>query len=416
MKQVFLIVSNDLKRRLRAPVAVILLMLIPVVITLIIGLVFGRSGDVDLPRIKVLLVDNDGGIFGSFLGQAMRQDHFADMIDLVPVSADEGERMMEKGKASALIEIPEGFTEHILDGRADTISVLKNPTETFLPVIVEEIVVTTALMLDRLNRIFAEQVAEARSVLEGERWPSGADFQRILDGAHDKIILAEGYVTDSLVSFEVRDAVSEETEETGLNLFAFIMPGSLLIGLLFISEISMREIFRERRSGTLGRLFSTPVDTRHYIAGKILSTFCITGIACIILLVVARLGFRIDLGRPAPLLVHFVGTILMCTGLVTLFYGFIRTERAADAVMSVVIVVLTLMGGSMVPYEQMGAGMRRIARFSPVFWANDGFKKIFLEDWGVGELALHSAILYGLAACTVVLGTVMLRRQIGKGG
>ncbi len=416
MNKVFLIVSNDLRRRLRAPVAVILLMLIPVVITLIIGLVFGRSGEVDLPRIKVLFVDNDGGIFGSFLEQAMRQEHFAEIIDLVPVSAEEGARMMEKGKASALIEIPEGFTEHILDGRADTVSVIKNPTEAFLPVIVEEIVVTTALMLDRLNRVFADQINEARSVLGGGGWPSGADFQRILDGAHDKIILAEGYVTDSLVSFEVRDEVSGETERTGFNLFAIIMPGSLLIGLLFISEISMREIFRERRSGTLGRLFSTPVDARHYIAGKVLSTFCLTGIACVILLIVARIGFRIDLGRPAPLLLHFVGTILMCTGLVTLFYGFIRTDRAADAIMSVVIVVITLVGGSMVPYEQMGAGMRRIARFSPVFWANDGFKKVFLEDWGIGQLALHSLILYGLAAFTIALGTVMLRRQIGKGG
>jgi ABC-2 type transport system permease protein len=154
----------------------------------------------------------------------------------------------------------------------------------------------------------------------------------------------------------------------------------------------------------------------HYIAGKVLSTFCITGIACIILLVVGRFAFGIDVGRPAPLVIHFIGTILMCTGFVTLFYGFIRTERTADAIMSIVIIVFALLGGSMVPYEQMGAGMRRIARFSPVFWASDGFKRIFLDDWGVSELGLHLAILYGLAVITVVIGAAMLRRRIGKGG
>jgi ABC-2 type transport system permease protein len=416
MRQILRIVMNDLRRRLRSPVAVILLMLIPVVITLIIGLVFGRSGEVSIPRITVLLDDRDGGMFGGFFSQAMRQDRFAEMIELVSVSGEEGERMMGEGKASALVVIPEHFTEHILDQVPDTVRVLKNPAETFLPVIVEEFVVTTALMLDRGNRIFSGQIGQIRSMFEGDRWPTGDEVQRFLDGAHDRFILIEAYIGDSLVSYEVADAVSEEPEDDGgFNLFALLLPGSLLIGLLFISEISMRDIFRERHAGTLGRLFTAPVGTGQYIAGKVLSTFCITALACIILLIVGRFGFGIDLGRPAPLVIHFVGTILMCTGLVTVFYGFIRTERAADAIMSIVIVVLALMGGSMVPYEQMGAGMRRVARFSPVFWANDGFKRIFLDDWGVPELGLHIAVLYGLAAITVVVGAVMLRRQIGKG-
>lgn len=416
MNQIYRIALNDLKRRLRSPVAVILLMLIPVVMTLIIGIVFGRSGDVRLPRITVLVDDRDGGIFGDFFSQAMRQEQFAEMIELVSVSGEEGRRMMDEGKASALVEIPERFTEHILDQIPDTITILKNPAERFLPVIVEEIVVTTALMLDRGNRIFASQMGQIRSMLEGDRWPTGNEVQRFLDGAHDRLILTEEYLSDSLVSYEVVDAVSEETEEEGgFNLFALLMPGSLLIGLLFISEISMREIFRERRSGTLGRLFTAPVGAGQYIAGKVLSTFFITALACIILLAVGRFGFGIDLGHPTALIIHFVGTILMCTGLVTIFYGFLRTERAADAIMSIVIVVLALMGGSMMPYESMGAGMQRIARYSPVFWATDGFKKIFLEDWGVTDLGLHVVILYGLAVFTVVVGTVMLRRQIGKG-
>lgn len=416
MKQVVYIILNDLKRRLRSPAAVVFIMLIPIVITLIIGLVFGRSGDVGVPQITVLLDDRDEGIFGRFLGQAMRQDRLAEMIDLVPVSGEEGREMMGEGKASALITIPETFTEHILDQVPDTILVLKNPAEAFLPAIVEEIVVTTALMLDRGNRVFADELGEVRAMLERDRWPTGDEVQRFLDGARSKLVLAEGYVADSIITYDVVDEVSEEPEEEGgLNLFAYLLPGTLLIGLLFISEISMRDIFRERSTGTLDRLLTTPVGTGHYIAGKVLATFSITALACIVLLIVGRFAFGIDVGRPVPLVIHFIGTILMCTGLVTLFYGFIRTERAADAIMSIVIVVLALLGGSMVPYEQMGAGMRGIAPFSPVFWASDGFKKIFIEDWGVSELGLHIAVLYGLAAITMVVGGMMLRRRIGKG-
>ena len=39
------------------------------------------------------------------------------MLDITEVTAAEGEEMMNGGKASAMIEIPEGFTENVLDGK-----------------------------------------------------------------------------------------------------------------------------------------------------------------------------------------------------------------------------------------------------------------------------------------------------------
>ena len=106
MRQAILIVIKDLRRRLRNPAAVISMMLIPIVITLLVGLVFGRSGRVELPRIRVLLVDNDDGLFSHFIRQAMQQERFAEMIELIEVEAAEGRAMIENGKASALIEKP----------------------------------------------------------------------------------------------------------------------------------------------------------------------------------------------------------------------------------------------------------------------------------------------------------------------
>ena len=77
MKAVLGILLNDIRRRLKNPMTVILMMLIPVTMTLIIGLVFGPEGDVGMPKIKVLIVDNDGGFFGGFLRQAMQQGNSA---------------------------------------------------------------------------------------------------------------------------------------------------------------------------------------------------------------------------------------------------------------------------------------------------------------------------------------------------
>ena len=100
----------------------------------------------------------------------------------------------------------------------------------------------------------------------------------------------------------------------------------------------------------------------------------------------------------------------------TFFYGFIRTERLADAVLSSVIIVICLLGGSMVPMEQMGETMLRIGRFSPVYWAVDGMKRIILEDAGFEAITGYLALLYGLSFVTIVAGVVMLRIQVRRGG
>jgi ABC-2 type transport system permease protein len=416
---VILIVIKDLRRRLRNPAAVISMMLIPVVITLLVGLVFGGSGDVELPRIRVLLVDKDDGLFSHFLSQGMQQGQFAEMIDLVEVEEDEGRAFIEDGKASALIEIPEGFTANLLEQRPVQLDLTKNPSESFLPIVVEELIETTALMLDAGVRIFEGPINQVDALFEGGDWPSYDDVGGLLDDSQGRLLLVGGYLADSLVSLQTQDEVSEIEEESptvGFNVFAFVMPGSLLIGLLFISQIALRDIVREKERGTLARLFTAPLDVEHVVGGKILSAFAITAISCLLLVIVGRFGFGISLGRPLPLVAHLVGTVFMCTGVITLLYGFIKSDRAADAVLPIVILTLCLLGGSMVPIDQMGATIRTIGRLSPVFWAVNGFQKLFLEDAGLKDISMHLGILYGVAVLTVVPGTLLLRRRVKRGG
>ncbi len=425
MKEILGILTNDIRRRLKSPLSVILMILIPVSMTLIIGIVFGQSGEVTVPKIKVLLVDNDGGFFSGFLRQAMQQGELADMLDITEVSAAEGEAMMSEGKASALIEIPQGFTEKVLDGVPAEIRLVKNPSEYFLPLVVEEITKTMAVLLDGGSRIFSEPMTRMRSIIDGESWPSTGDMEEVINGARNGVILVYGYVADSLITFrdEVASAADtavaaagEQEDSGGFNIFAFVMPGSMMIGLLFITELVLRDILRERTGGTLPRMLASPVTTSQVVAGKVGAAFAITMISCLILLLVSRIGFSVDLGDLPALLLHTVATILMCTGVMTFLYGAISSERAADAVMSVVIIAMALFGGSMVPYEQMPSALQAVGRFSPVFWAADGMKRIFLFDAGISDISVHLAILAALGVCSLIPGTLLIRSRIVKGG
>jgi len=423
MKAILGILANDIRRRLKNPLSVILMLLIPVSMTLIIGVVFGPEGDVDMPKIKVLLVDNDGGFFGGFLKQGMRQGELGDMLDITEVTAAEGEKMMSSGKASALIEIPEGFTSNVLDGLPAEIRLVKNPSETFLPIVVEEITKTMAVLLDGGTRIFNAPMSKMRSIVDQESWPEASEMEEVMGGAKNGVILAYGYIADSLITFTdevaaLPDSVAAVDDPVvgDFNIFAYVMPGSMMIGLLFIVELVLRDLLRERKEGTLRRMLAAPVTTGQAVAGKVGAAFAITMISCLVLLAVSGLGFGVDLGDPLALFLHTVATIAMCTGIMTFLYGAISSERAADAVMSVVIIAMALFGGSMVPIEQMPQALQAAGRFSPVFWAADGMKQIFILDAGVSDISVHLVILFLLGVCTIIPGALLIRARLAKGG
>ena len=402
---------------MKNPIAIFLMMLVPLIMTLLVGLVFGGQSEQKLPVIKVLFVDNDGGIISGFLKNGMQQDTLAKMIDLKIVDADAGKKLMEDGKASALIEIPENFSRDFFDRKPVEIRLVKNPSETFLPVIVEEMVKTMVVLLDRAAFVFAGPLDMARVLFDSGRWPTGDEIKKILEDSKNGITLAGGYFSGSLITFKT-ETVSDPTDgkrDVEFNIFAFVIPGSMIFGLLFISEITLRDLVRERGAGTLQRILVAPLRGVHVVTGKVMVTFCITAVTCIIILVISAIGFGVNIGRPLPLIVHFIGVILMCTGLMSFFYGFINSERTADAVMSVVIIIMALFGGSLIPFEQLNDTLQAIGRFSPVYWAGDGFKQIFLMNAGLADIAMHLVIVYSIAVATLLPGGILLEKKLGRG-
>jgi len=413
MNKILLIVRKDMRRRMRNPVSVVCMLLIPIGLTLVVGLVFGGRGEVTISHIKVLLVDNDKGVASNFLKQGMKQGKLAELIDIVEVDSLAGRSAMDKGKASALIEIPKGFTSRVLDRKPVEIGLVKNPQEAYLPLIVEEITGTMAVMLDGATLIFERPIADGRKMLTAGRWPSGEEMSALLASARPRITLIKGYLADSLVSLksETLSAPGEKPKEK-FNIFAFVMPGSILIGLLFIGEITMRDIVREREMGTLARIAAGPIRGDQVIAGKIVSSFAITFLSCVLLIVIGRFGFKIAWGSPLELFAHIIGSILMCVGIMAFLYGFIKSERAADALLPVFIIVMCMFGGAMFPYEVMGPAMQKAAHFSPAFWVIDGFKRISIERAGWNGIARHLAVVYGVGVVTCVAGAARLKGKL----
>ncbi len=167
MRRLLLVLANDVRRHLKAPLVPLIFMVIPLGMTGLIGVIFGpRTEGRELPPISVLLVDNDKGLASKLLVGAFDVDQMKAMFQVTVTDEADGRKRMGRGKASAMVVVPAGFTLDLLDAKPVTLLVVKNPSEQFLPDVVEEFMNTMAVMLSGVVQAFAEEVRGIRALID----------------------------------------------------------------------------------------------------------------------------------------------------------------------------------------------------------------------------------------------------------
>ena len=109
---------KDLRRRLADPMALILWLAMPLMIGGLMSILFGRGGGTAL-SIPVLLVDEDASLVGQLLGGAAGSGR-ASFLQIERVDRADGLARMNAGEASAMIVLPTGFTDAVLNDQPAT--------------------------------------------------------------------------------------------------------------------------------------------------------------------------------------------------------------------------------------------------------------------------------------------------------
>jgi len=135
---------KDLRRMRRDPGGLLLSAAIPVVLAVLIRLAFG-GGDGTTPTATLLVADHDGSPFSALFLGAMTQGPVGDLIAMEKAEETDALARLERGRASAVLVIPQGFGSAVTANRPVALQLVENPAETILPRIVEE---TLSLLVD----------------------------------------------------------------------------------------------------------------------------------------------------------------------------------------------------------------------------------------------------------------------------
>jgi ABC-2 type transport system permease protein len=399
-----LIIKNDIKRRLRAPLATILFLIIPFAMTALIGLIFdpGDGGESKLPPIKVLLVDHDQNLASKFFIGAFDQKQIEDMFQATVVSEADGEKLMKKGKASAMLIIPEHFSLDLADQKPSRLVVVRNPAEEFLPTVVEEFANTMAIGFSGLAQVFADELKIIKMVGNSSLEKiSISELTPFLEMSRIKIMALKKYLSPLLIGLKSTTmAKPGQAKPKGFNIFAFILPGMLIMFLLFIIEAAMREIQNERADGKIRRMMFSPLTSRELILARIFSGWLLGMLICSLAMALGALIFSIEWGNYLWLFLLVAVTCFWGAAFFGMLNAFFRNKNQAGAFASPIILVSAAFGGSMLPLEQIPQGMRWLAKFTVNNWFITGCRQIVAGDVPLASLLvlLGSGLLFGAVA------------------
>lgn len=188
-----------------------------------------------------------------------------------------------------------------------------------------------------------------------------------------------------------------------LALFPFI--------LMFI--ITSVTTLRERRSGTLERLMTTPLGKGDFIVGYALAFGLAAAVQALVTVAFAVLvcGLSVD-GPVWQLGVVAVLDALMGTGLGLLASAFARTEFQAVQFMPVVVFPQILLGGLLMPRDDMPSVLSAISDWLPLSYAIDAVNTVTAGDGG-WDLGLPLVVLAAVTLAALGLAALTLRRRTG---
>jgi ABC-2 type transport system permease protein len=405
-----LLLAKDLRRVWRNPTPWLVHLAMPLLITALIGLAFGRGASGSgFGRIRLAIVDEDDSLLTRLLQGALSQRDAGEYLEPVVLKRPEAMRQIGENELSAVIVIPAGFTRDYVSGeRQVTLELIKNPAQAFHPAIVEEILAAGVTVLNAVARPLQGEFPAWRATLEREGGPDPRAIGDLIERAGDRFGAARDYLFPPLVGYEQETLAAPAKERRpAWSVFAVLLPGLAAMFLLFLADNAIRDLYREERFRTFERFRTAREGLFVFVISKVALALTILFLSSVIMLGGGAWLFRIRWEHPGLLALLVGAYAFFAAGFMALLAALAGKERRADLFNTVTGMALGLMGGCMFPPEQLPGFLRHyITPYLPTRWfvaaaqslqfGGDGWSWpwvcLALGGAGVGLMALAAAL------------------------
>lgn len=193
--------------------------------------------------------------------------------------------------------------------------------------------------------------------------------------------------------------------------FEICFPIGIMWGLLALAAEFAMSIVKERETGTLLRLRIAPIARWQILTGSGLATFAASVSVMLMLLLVGHFAFGVRLQNVAGLALALPAIGLCFVGLTMLLSVLGNTESSVGGAAWATLLLMSMVGGGMVPQIFMPGWMDAAGNASPVKWAIRALEGGIWRDFTVVEMAWPCAVLLAMGAAFGLVGVAVHQRR-----
>jgi len=171
------------------------------------------------------------------------------------------------------------------------------------------------------------------------------------------------------------------------------VPGYTIFGVFFIVLTLASSFIQEKNDRTFQRILTAPLTKTALLVGKLLPYYLVNLIQIVLMFAVGVIIFDLYLGSIAGLLLVSLALSAAANGLGLLVAALGRTEAQVNGLAVLLAIILSALGGMMVPVFVMPGFMQTLAQFTPHAWALAGYHDVMIRGLGVRDVLGEAGVL-----------------------
>lgn len=382
------IAGVNLRRLFRDRMGLFFIFVLPVVLIIVLGTVFGGR---TAPRLGVVVMN--GGALASELVDGIRDGEVSLEITMPPDEA-QLRAAVEEGSLELGLVVPAGYDAALREGRRTEVTVIGART-TVLSAL--RSAVDTAVAA-QATRIRAARLVQAET---------GISFEQAIGVAADVQAQTPG------VEVAV-ERIGEGIFPEGTVAFAPGAQSQLVLFMFLTSMTAATQIILSRQLGVSRRMLAAPIGMTTIVVGEVLGRFGVAMVQGLFIVFLSALAFGVPWGDPLAAGLVVVTFALVGTGAAMVVGVFANDVDQAGALGVMAGMLLGALGGAMVPLEIFPEPMHSIAYATPHAWAIQGLRSVGLHESGVADIVPELAVLGLFAVSLVALGSWRFRRVLSR--
>jgi len=393
--------KKDLTLFLHDQRSVILTFLLPVILITLFAFAYGSIGAYDGRSEPVNLLVSDLDQTRSSKDIIHKIDSLED-IRIIVSDSIKSKELVIKGKYACALIIYKGFQDSLEAGKATPVELVYDRSREMEIGILQQNLIST--LMSATGEIIVKKSIEKYML---------GQFPDIDKSTRDNI-LKTAIKKDSNTPVIKWTSVVGEKNDTKLGLIQAVAGTAILMLLFSVAGVGT-SILEEKENGTINRLLYSPLKGSSILYSKMLFAFFISILQLTSMFLFAWLIFNMDLGINIPaLILMIIATAFAVSSLGIFLAAVAKTRQQAQNLSTIIILVMSAIGGSMIPLFIMPAILQKVALLSVNYWGIQGFYDIFWRTLPLEAILPKIFILMSIGIIMTLVSILLFKKSTMK--